>query len=208
MTAPSIDTRRAVWELKRADAEFAGWIERVGPCRLELRPPQQPFPALLRAIVYQQLAGRAAAAIHARVLALFPAGRQPQAQHFLALDEAELRQAGLSRNKQRAITSLAEHVLARKIPRRATLAGWPDEQVIECLTQVHGVGRWTAEMLLMFNLGRPDVLPRNDLGLLNGFERAFGSRSADDLLARGERWRPWRTVASWYLWRVAELAPD
>ncbi|MDX1454257.1 MAG: DNA-3-methyladenine glycosylase 2 family protein [Gammaproteobacteria bacterium] len=192
-------------DLKRADAELAGWMARVGPCRLELRPPQQPFAALLRAIVYQQLAGRAAAAIHARVLALFPPGRQPQARHFLALDEAELRQAGLSRNKQRAIASLAEHVIDRKIPRRATLARWSDEEVIDCLTQVHGVGRWTAEMLLMFNLGRPDVLPRNDLGLLNGFERAFGSNSPDELLARGELWRPWRTIASWYLWRIAEL---
>lgn len=201
----------AVAELRRSDSRLAELIDLVGPFTLRPRRPLAPFPALLRSIIYQQLHGKAAASIHARVLALFPGRGHPSAADFLALPDADLRAAGLSRNKLRAARDLAEKVQEGSIPSLAALRRMDDETVIERLLVVHGIGRWTAQMLLIFTLGRPDVLPLADFGVRKGFLRLYGDGRADPaerLRRKAEAWQPWRSVASWYLWRAAELPED
>jgi len=200
-----------VRHLSAADPELAALIERVGPPGLAPPRRPEPFRALLRAIVYQQLAGSAAAAIHARVLALFgDAGPDPEGLAG-ASDEA-LRGAGLSRNKLAALRDLARAARDGTLPRADDLAGMPDGEIIRLLSGIRGVGRWTVEMLLIFELGRPDILPVHDLGVRKGFRnlRALDALPAPrELAAHGERWRPYRSVAAWYLWRAAEGAgPD
>ena len=190
------------------DPRFARAIAQFGPCGLD-RGRATPFEALLKSIVHQQLAGAAARTIHGRVLALFP-GPRPSAPELVSLSDEALRGAGLSRNKLAAVRDLALHAIAGAVPDRRVLQRWSDDRVVEQLTAVRGIGRWTVEMFLMFELGRPDVLPLDDLGVRKGFTRVFGSKGSerldrDHLAARGERWRPHRSVASWYLWRLAEL---
>ena len=168
---------------------------------------RSPFEALLRAIVYQQLSGRAAGAIHARVLELFDGGR-PTARALAAIGDDRLRAAGLSRAKVRAARDLAEKTIARVVPGARTLRTLSDDEIAARLVQVRGIGLWTVEMLLISYLARPDVLPATDLGIRRGFMRIQGLEALPapaEVLARGERWRPWRTVASWYLWRTADL---
>ncbi len=182
-------------------------IERIGPYRLRDQSALTPFQALLRSIVYQQLSGKAAGSIHQRVKALFPSKR-PSAKHLLALSDEALRAAGLSRGKVLAVRDLAERCLDGTVPRRSRLEQMDDEDIIEQLVRVRGIGRWTVEMLLIFNLQRPDVLPLDDLGVRRGFMHTFGGKSlpdAEKMLRRGRRWRPYRSVASWYLWRASEL---
>lgn len=205
MSSIGYDPAAAVRALRKSDPRMARLIAEIGPCRIERNRPVSPFPALLRAIVYQQLAGKAAATIHGRVLDLFPGRGHPSAADLLAASPDELRGAGLSRNKLAAIQDLARHVEEGRIPTLATLRRWDDDRIIERLTEVRGIGRWTVEMLLIFNLGRPDILPLNDLGILKGFERLSGSRDPRLLAEHGEHWRPWRSVASWYLWRAADI---
>lgn len=181
-------------------------IRRVGPLRMTLRPAASPFADLLRAITYQQLSSKAAATIHARVLALFPRGLTPQ--RMLAKSHASLRRAGLSRNKTLAVRDLAAKALDGTVPSFRVLAKLEDEAIIRQLIQVRGVGRWTVEMLLIFTLGRPDVLSLDDLGIRKGFQRVYGMRhlpAARTLERAGHRWAPYRSVASWYLWRALEL---
>ena len=185
---------------------MARLIERVGAYDVPPRARRSPFDMLLRSIVYQQISGYAAASIHARVLALFPA-RRPGPKRLLALDDDALRGAGLSRAKILAARDLAERTLDGTVPGRARLERLDDEAVIERLVQVRGIGRWTAEMMLM-QLGRPDVLPVTDLGVRKGFQISHGGRELPEparLLRFGERWRPYRSVASWYLWRANDL---
>lgn len=203
------DRDLAARALAGADPRLARVIERSGPCALEARAGQ-PFDWLLRAIVGQQLSGRAAAAILGRLHAA--AGLEiatPDA--ILTLSPDALRTAGLSRAKIVYVRELATAALDGTLPALAQLRRMDDEAVVERLTRLPGVGRWTVEMLLIFGLGRPDVLPLGDVGLRRGFARVFGERAAGSpsgLARRGERWRPWRSVASWYLWRVAgEPAP-
>ena len=208
-TGPDYDPSGAVRHLRAADPELGALIERVGPLRLA--PPQRPDPfrALLRAIVFQQLAGSAVAAIHARVLALFGDAGPDPASLAGASDEA-LRGAGLSRNKLMALRDLARAARDGTLPSAAALAAMPDEEIIRRLCAIRGIGRWTAEMLLIFDLGRPDVLPVHDLGVRKGFRnlRALDALPTPrELAAHGERWRPYRSVAAWYLWRAAE-GPD
>jgi 3-methyladenine DNA glycosylase/8-oxoguanine DNA glycosylase len=166
----------------------------------------------LGSILHQQLAGAAAAKIQERFLDLFgDAERRPTPQRLLELPDKALRGAGLSRNKLAAMRDLAARATNGEVPRRSILLRWSEERIIERLTAVRGVGRWTVEMLLIFNLGRPDILPLDDYGVRKGFVRAFGGdledrkRLATRMARRGERWRPYRSVASWYLWRIAEL---
>jgi len=208
-TALPVWARAAVAHLRRADPVLARVIDSVGPFELRLR--RERFPALCRAIIFQQLAGAAARTIYDRFVALFGERGFPSPRQVLAASEAALRAAGLSRQKIRYLRDLAEHVAAGKInfhrfPRMS------DEEVIAELVRVHGVGRWTAEMFLMFNLGRPDVLPVDDLGVRNAVRRLYRMRKLPDarrLRALGERWRPYRSVASWYLWRSADIIlPD
>ena len=200
------DMRTAVAALRGADPMLRRLIDGYGPVDFR-RTERQPFEALLRAIVYQQLSGRAAGAIYARVAALFDGGR-PTARALLALTPEQLRAAGLSRAKTLALHDLAAMTRRRIVPGPRSVRGLSDEEVIERVVQVRGVGRWTGEMLLM-HLGRPDVLPATDLGIRRGFARARGRdglAEPAEILAYGERWRPWRSVASLYLWRAADLS--
>ena len=201
------DAGAAVAALRRSDPALGRAIDTFGPFAMRRRAMRTPFEALLRAIVYQQLSGHAAGAIHARVLALFEGGR-PTARALAAMSDDTLRATGLSRAKTRAARDLAEKTVARVVPGGRALRDMPDDEIVARLVQVRGVGRWTVEMLLMSHLARPDVLPATDLGIRRGFARIQGLEELPepaDLLAHGERWRPWRTVASWYLWRAADL---
>lgn len=197
--------RLAVRHLRQTDARLADLIVRVGPLRLSLRPAVSPFDALLRAIVHQQLSGKAAATIHSRVLALFPGGITPR--RLLKKPAKALRAAGLSRNKLLAVRDLAAKCLDGKVPGFAKLHAMADADIIAQLTSVRGIGRWTVEMLLIFTLGRPDVLPLDDLGIRKGFQLAYDMRSlpsARTLGRAGLLWAPYRSVASWYLWRALD----
>jgi 3-methyladenine DNA glycosylase/8-oxoguanine DNA glycosylase len=182
-------------------------IDRVGPYRLQLQTTPSLFAAVAEAIVYQQLTAKAAGTIFARVCALCPRS-QLSAGRLASLSDQELRGAGLSQAKLLALKDLAERVQTRRLPTLREAAELDDEEIIARLSEVRGVGRWTAEMLLIFRLGRRDVLPVDDYGVRKGFAAAFGRAelpSKDELARRGERWKPYRSVASWYLWRATEL---
>lgn len=202
------DGRRALRELRASDPTLARLIDGIGPLRLEVSSARTVFQALARAIVYQQLTGRAAATIHGRVCALF----SPRATGFTpaqiqAASDEQLRGAGLSRAKVAALRDLAARTLSGELPTLAQLRRMDDDAVVEALTRVRGIGRWTVEMLLIFRLGRPDVLPVDDLGVRKGFAIAWGKRELPEpgQLARyGRRWAPWRSVAAWYLWRATD----
>jgi len=203
------DTAIAVEHLRQSDAALARVIDAVGPFRMALKKTPSLFGALAEAIVYQQLTGRAAATIHARVCALFPQAHEGlTAQRILRVTDAKLRAAGLSRSKVLSLRDLAQKAASGAIPTLAQAHGMDDGEIIERLTQVRGIGRWTVEMLLIFRFGRADVLPVDDYGIRKGFAVATRKRELPlrkDLEKRGERWRPYRSVASWYLWRATEL---
>jgi DNA-3-methyladenine glycosylase II len=201
------DPSKAVRHLKRADTVLAGLMRRTGPFRMEIRELHDPFEALARNIVYQQLHGSAAEAIHRRVLALF-GGAKLRPADVLGADEALLRGAGLSNAKMLALKDLAAKTLDATVPTLARLRKMEDAEIVERLTRVRGVGRWTVEMLLMFRLGRPDVLPVGDYAVRKGFGLTYGLEEMPkprELEEYAERWRPYRTVASWYMWRALEL---
>jgi 3-methyladenine DNA glycosylase/8-oxoguanine DNA glycosylase len=205
------DPDSAVKHLRAVDARMAALIDIAGPFTMTPRRPMAPFPALFRAIVYQQLSGKAAGTIHQRVLDLFPGRGHPSPETFLAMDEDRLRGAGLSRNKLLAARDLAEKTASGDVPSLRKLHGMDDETVIETLLPVRGIGRWTVEMLLIFTLGRPDVLPVDDLGVRKGFVRLYGGTdrtAAKRLVRQARHWQPYRSVASWYLWRATELPAD
>ncbi|HSE28046.1 MAG TPA: methylated-DNA--[protein]-cysteine S-methyltransferase [Gemmatimonadales bacterium] len=202
-TGLSFDPREGLIALAR-DPVARRMIRRGGPYTPDLSPGQSPYEALAEAIVYQQLSGKAAATIFGRVEAL-GGGRFPAPAELLALPEDRLRGAGLSRAKTAAVRDLAARTLDGTVPPLRDLRRLDDDAIIERLTAVRGVGRWTVEMLLLFRLGRGDVWPVDDLGVRNGFERATGrALSAKDLLAHGERWRPFRSMAAWYCWRALD----
>ena len=206
--ALGFDPGLAVAHVRASDPTMARVIDEVGPFGMRIRPAPSVFAALLRSIVNQQLNGKAAAAIYARVCALFPRGR-PTAGRLLRTSEERLRGAGLSRSKLLSLRDLAQKAEDGAIPTLDEIANMADETIIERLSEVRGIGRWSAEMLLMFRLGRPDVLPVDDFGVRKGFAIAFDKSelpSPKELAAYGARWKPYRTVASWYLWRVVERA--
>jgi DNA-3-methyladenine glycosylase II len=179
-------------------------MKRVGPFRMQLKPHPSPFLALSESIIYQQLHGKAAAAIFARVNALVGQGRRFTPQALLDVPEEAMRGAGLSANKLLALQDLARKTLEGEVPTLARARRMSDEALIEHLTHVRGIGQWTVEMFLIFRLGRPDVLPVDDFGVRKGFMLMQGLDAMPrprELLEYGERWRPWRTVATWYLWR-------
>ena len=203
------DIETAIDHLRDTDLRWGRVIDTIGPFRMELKPTGSVFSALAEAIVYQQLHGKAAATIHARLCALFPRGAGPTPARLMTIDDAVLRGVGLSRNKLLALRDLAAHSLAGEIPSLAKIARMTDDSIIEQLTAVRGIGRWTAEMLLMFRLGRPDILPVDDYGIRKGYAVAFGKRALPaprELARQGARWAPYRTIASWYLWRAADGA--
>jgi len=199
----------ATEHLKRADRRMAQLIERTGPCTLKLRHEHSIFYSLLRSIVYQQLAGKAAAAILGRVDELFP-GALATPEQIAAETEERLRSAGLSRNKVLAVKDLAARTLDGTVPQGSAIDRMSDEEIIERVSQVRGIGRWTVEMLLIFRLGRTDVLPLDDFAVRKGFQRTYrlpDVPTKQQMLKKGEKWRPWRSIASWYLWRAAGEKP-
>jgi len=170
-------------------------------------PPLEPFPALVRTITAQQISTKAAATIHGRLIGLMPGGTTPHA--LLALTDAQMREAGLSRQKASYLRDLATKVMSGELP-VAMLHELEDEAVIEAIVKVKGLGRWSAEMFLMFRLRRPDVLPVDDLGIVNAIHRLYRLRKKPTparIRQIAEAWRPYRTIACWYLWRSLENTP-
>ena len=208
--------------LTAADAKLGQLMARVGPFTLRMPETQSPFEALARSIIYQQLHGKAAAAIHGRMIGGFEAicgiGVHPGPEHLLECPTEQLRGAGLSHNKVLALRDLAAKTLDGTVPSLARIRRMPDAAIIEQLTQVRGIGQWTVEMMLMFRLGRPDVLPVDDYGVRKGFALTFQGLKpttkvtpallpkAAVMERRAKRWAPWRSVASWYMWRACDLA--
>jgi methylated-DNA-[protein]-cysteine S-methyltransferase len=204
----SFDPDEAVRALTTADRRLARVIEKVGPLRLQVHAMHTPFQALAQSIVYQQLTGKVAATILGRVHAIYGGRRAFTAPAVLDSKDEPLRMAGLSRAKTAALKDLAAKTLDGTVPTMRALGRMPDDAIVERLTTIRGIGRWTVEMLLIFRLGRPDVLPIDDYGVRKGLMRVLGTKempSRTALAERGERWRPYRSAASWYLWRACEL---
>ena len=217
---PRYDVVEACRALAAADPKLGSLMERAGPFTLKLKSQHSPFETLLEAILSQQLHGSAARAILHKLLKLF-GDIHPSPELLLGQPDEALRAAGLSRNKMLALQDLARKTLDGTVPGLAAIRRMEDAEIVERLTAVRGVGVWTVEMVLMFRLGRPDVLPVTDYGVRKGFALTFSRLPARTLKARdfdakflahpklmarrGERWRPWRSVASWYLWRACDL---
>ena len=202
-------SKRITTHLARSDAVLAGLVAAAGPYRLEPELECTLFRALARAISHQQLHANAANAILKRFVGSCGTGDFPTPEEVLAAPKRKLRAAGFSLAKITALKDLAKKTLEGVVPERASLDGIGDDEIVARITQVRGIGRWTVEMMLMFQLGRPDVLPVDDFGVRNGFRLAYGLRKMPPprvLAAFGERWRPHRTAAAWYLWRAVELA--
>ncbi len=212
------DPDEAIAHLKTRDSKLGALIDKVGPFTLRLDPLPSPFESLLESILYQQLHGKAAATIHRRVREYF--GGDPAPQALIDTPEEILRGCGVSGNKIRAMKDLAAKTLDGTVPSHAAIRKMPDADVVERLTEVRGIGPWTVEMLLIFRMGRPDVLPVTDYGVRKGYALTFmrlpktRALAAEDLpkpdavFKRGMRWKPFRSVASWYLWRACDLAKD
>lgn len=186
----------------RADPKLGVIIKRVGPCALHAFAPSDPFETLCMSIASQQLSTKAAATIFGRFCDLFPK-RRPTPARVMTLTDEEIRVVGFSRPKVAYLKDLAAHVLDGRLDLKR-LKKHPDDEVIKQLVAVKGIGRWTAEIFLMFRLGRPDILPADDLGLMNAAHRVYGLRKRPDpkqLRKMGEAWSPYRSVAAWYLWQ-------
>lgn len=200
-------TTEAITHLKAVDKVMAGIIRSVGPCTLKPRRQISPFEALVQSVMFQQLNGNAAQTILGRFKKLHN-GRMPAPEELLKTSEEQLRAAGLSRAKVLAIRDIASKAVAGLVPDRAKARQLSDPQLVEILTEIRGVGPWTVEMMLIFTLGRTDVLPSTDYGVRQGFARAYKWKelpTPKELMAEGEKWKPFRTTAAWYLWRVLEL---
>lgn len=200
----------ATRHLIQADPALAGLIRRVGRCALVV-DKDEPYAALISAIAHQQLHGRAARAILARFVALYPDAPFPAPAQILSTPDATLRGCGFSANKVAAIRDIAAKTAEGLVPTRRAAARLSDAALIERLTAIRGVGRWTVEMLLISTLGRPDILPVDDFGVREGFRRLHRLATQPrprDLAAMGEAWAPCRSTAAWYLWRAAELPEE
>jgi DNA-3-methyladenine glycosylase II len=206
VAAVALSWRAATLELAGRDPAFAPVIERAGPARLRGRDPDGPFGALVKAIAYQQLAGKAASAIHGRFRALVPGVLTPEA--VLALPEAALRGAGLSAAKAASVRDLAARAADGTLA-LGNLSRLPDDEVVARLSEVRGIGRWTAEMFLLFELRRLDVWPTGDLGVREGWRLAHGLDAQPTpraLEVLGDPLRPVRSVAAWYCWQAVHIA--
>src|SRR5271168_3213378 len=220
-----IDGRRAVRydpalacaELSEADPKLARLIAAAGPFTMRLKSSHSPFEALLEAIIYQQLNGRAAATILSRLLAIY-GDLHPSPENIIVTPDELFRAAGVSRGKILALRDLAAKTIDGTVPTLTRIRRMSDEAIIEHLTQVRGIGKWTVEMFLIFRLGRPNVLPVSDYGVRKGFALTFGKLKPTDkvtpmdlpkpdiMIKRAKKWQPWSSVASWYLWRACDLA--
>ena len=201
--------RTAIRHLSTADPAMAALIRRIGRCGYA-QEKREPYEALVRAIAHQQLHGAAARTILGRFMALYPQVAFPSPELVLSTDEDALRACGFSRSKIAAIRDIALKTHEGVVPTRRAATRLSDAELIERLTVIRGVGRWTVEMLLMFTLSRTDILPVDDFGVREGYRRLHGLEAQPkpkELAAIGEMWSPWRSVASWYLWRAAEERP-
>lgn len=197
--------------LSKVDPVMRRLIGEIGPFTLKPRVARSPFESLARAIAYQQLHEKAAESILKRFVALFPGRRFPRPEELLAANARAIRRAGFSRAKMLALRDLAAKTLDGTVPTGRVVRRLDDSAIINRLIAVRGIGRWTVEMLLIFQLGRPDVLPVDDFGVRNGFRIAYGRRTMPTpkaVLRYGERWKPYRTAAAWYLWRAADRAKN
>src|ERR1700687_3969228 len=205
----AFDLAEATKHLAERDVCLKRLIEETLPFQIDVADAQSPYEALLESIAYQSISGKAAATIFGRVKALSASGRAPTPQEMLKLRKPVLRKAGLSGAKILAMKDLAQKTIEGIVPSFEEAQSLSDEALLERLVSVRGIGAWTVEMLLIFRLGRPDVLPIHDLGVKKGWAITYGKKhmpKPKELLAFGERWRPYRTVASWYMWRAFERA--
>jgi DNA-3-methyladenine glycosylase II len=208
-SSPPFDLRAAIEHLSAKDAALAEIIEGAAEFQIQSDGTESPYEVLLESIAYQSISGKAAATIFGRIKALGSGGRAPAPQEMLRLRKSVLRKAGLSGAKVAAMKDLARKTLDGVVPSHDEVVKLSDEELVERLTAVRGIGAWTVEMFLIFRLGRPDVLPIHDLGVKKGWSVTYGKKhmpKPKELLAFGERWRPYRTVASWYMWRAFERA--
>jgi len=202
-----MDHKKAHRHLANTDPRMAQLIARSR--RYDIAPAIsiRPFDALAESIAYQQLSGKAAATIFGRVRALYPKRKRLDPEQLLATPDETLRAAGLSRAKTAALKDLAAKTIDGTVPSSRALLRMSDDEIIARLTQVRGIGRWTVEMLLLFDLGRPDVWPVDDCGVRKGFAKTFARRklpTPKQLMKIGEKWRPYRSVAAWYFWRALD----
>src|ERR1700688_2283277 len=210
-TSPTLpfDLRIAKAALAAKDERLARLIEETVEFQIEMESMDSPYEALMESITYQSISGKAAATIFARIKALGKNSRPPTPEEMLKLRPQKLRKAGLSGAKVLAMKDLAQKTIDGVVPTRVQAEKMSDAELVERLDSVRGIGAWTVEMFLIFNLGRPDVLPVHDLGVKKGWSVTYGKKhmpKPKDLLAFGERWRPYRTIASWYMWRAFERA--
>lgn len=202
---PAFDLQEALRHLAERDEILKALIAEAAPFAIDAEAGQSPYEVLLEAIVYQSISGKAAATIFERIKTLGENGRPPAPEKMLKIPPRKLRKAGLSGAKARAMRDLAQKTLVGTVPSHDEAMKLSDEELVERLVSVRGIGAWTVEMFLIFRLGRPDVLPIHDLGVKKGWSITYGKKhmpTPKQLLAFGERWRPYRTVASWYMWRA------
>jgi len=193
--------------LSTADPKLGELISQVGDFKLEVHAGIEPYQMLMRSVTHQQLSGKAAKTIFDRFIALFPGAHFPAPSDILRKRPETLRGCGLSNSKVLSIRDIAERTAAGDVPSLAQTPAMSDEDIIEQLTKIRGVGVWTAQMYLMFGLGRLDVLPINDYGVQKGFQKTYRCRrlpTPDRIERHGKKWKPYRSVASWYLWRALE----
>jgi len=209
MMSFSFDLAEATRQLSSRDEKLATLIAETAPFQTDTHAAQSPYEALIESIAYQSISGKAAATIFARIKALGSNSRPPSPEQMLKLRTSTLRKAGLSGAKVLAMKDLAKKTIDGVVPTREQAEKMSDAELVERLDSVRGIGAWTVEMFLIFNLGRPDVLPIHDLGVKKGWSVTYGKKhmpKPKELLAFGERWRPYRTIASWYMWRAFERA--
>ena len=210
--APSklaFDLEEAVRHLSGCDETLKVLIEELRPFQLRYEEHDSPYEVLVRSIIYQSISGKAASTIFARIKALGGNGRPPTPERMLKLHASKLRKAGLSAAKVAAMRDLAQKTIEGIVPTLEEAQKLSDQELVDRLISVRGIGAWTVEMFLIFRLGRPDVLPIHDLGVKKGWSVAYGKKhmpKPQELLKFGERWRPYRTLASWYMWRAFERA--
>jgi DNA-3-methyladenine glycosylase II len=205
----AFDLAEALRHLSKRDEQLKELIEATASFKIDVEEGQSPYEALMKAIVYQSISGKAAATVFARIKALGENGKSPTPKKMLKIPPAELRKAGLSGAKVLAMKDLAKKTITGIVPTHNEALRLSDAELVERLVSVRGIGAWTVEMFLIFRLGRPDVLPIHDLGVKKGWSVAYGKKhmpKPQELLKFGERWRPYRTIASWYMWRAFERA--
>ena len=209
MMSLPFDLAEAMRHLSAKDEKLAALIAETAQFQADVDAAQSPYEALMESIAYQSISGKAAATIFGRIRALSGNGRPPSPEQMLKLRKSALRKAGLSGAKVLAMKDLARKTIEGIVPTREEATKMSDEELVERLISVRGIGAWTVEMFLIFNLGRPDVLPIHDLGVKKGWSVTYGKKhmpKPKELLAFGEQWRPYRTIASWYMWRAFERA--